>query len=210
MRTNKITSFNLSLGQIFKIGLGAGFGLFGGAQLISGYWALGMVSCGLGAVLANDSLAFFKEPINIPSEKPKPTNTNQDNKKSDPISGQTSDLVKKQKAKPEEKNPSPKPVKFLDTKQNNQSESRHKPVPTLNLATANSATIGYTPLAMADSGGATPSSGGISRKKKSQRLSQKPTAREMETVRAMTEEEVDFLASQPSPKQITKKTIPKK
>lgn len=207
MRTDKITSFDFSFGQLFKMGLAAGFGLFGGAQLISGYWILGLVSCGLGAVFASDSLVFFKGLMNKPTSTPKPTNTNQDNKKGDLTNDQINDLVKKQK----EKDPSPKPVSFSDTKQINQSEPRHKGVPTLNFPTK----PGYTPLATSESGGSTPNSGELSRKKRGQRLSQKPTAEEMQTVRAMTEDEVEELAARPSPKQtekkqVTRKTIPKK
>lgn len=186
MLTDNKTFLDTSFGQILKISLSAGFGLFGGAQLISGYWVLGLMSLGFGAIFARDSLAFVKEYY----------------KNSD----STKNPVKEHK----KEDVSAKPMNSANIKQNNQSESRHKPVPKLNFPST-----GYTPLAAAESGGSTPSSSGLSRKKNPKRLSQKPSIEEIQTVRAMTEDEVAILASQPSPKQNESKqtpikTIPKK
>lgn len=185
MKTDKNISSHFSFSNLFKVSLAAGFGLFGGAQLISGYWVLGLMSLGLGAVFAKDSLELFKQHYTKPNPQTVLPNQNKSSDLSD-------DSTKKD-----------------DKKQKNQSEPRHKPVPTLNLAAATGA-VHYTPLATAESGGSTPGSAGLSRKKKN-RFSQRPTPKEIETVRAMTEEEVDELASRPSPKQTERKqTINKK
>lgn len=189
MKTDENTPFNFSFGQIFKMSLAIGFGLFGGAQLISGYWALGFISCSLGAIFAKDSLELVRKLFE---------------KKPDQSNSSTQNLVMEPKKESKKEDTIPKPVVFSDKKQKNQSESRHKAVPTLNLA-GSLERKNYTPLALSDSDSSTPGSNGLTRKKPAQRLSQKPTVQEMQTVRAMTEDEVAFLFSQPSPKQVDQK-----
>lgn len=189
MQTENKTSSYPNFHLFSKIGLAAGFGMFGGVQLFTGYWVLGLVSCGLGVVFAHDSIKLYSQPNSKldPTPETKPI-VNPDPQATQPNTGNDTSL---------------KPANTSDKKQKRQSDPRHKPVPTLKLPTLGS--TGYTPLAAAESRGSTPGSGGLSRKKNPNRLSQKPTYKEMETVRAMTEEELDELASQPSPKQTDRK-----